>query len=746
MKQLLRSLVRSRRKNSETDRSQESLRKRALHAEAQKNYAAAAGCWQELDQNVPNTKFRENRDKAIEAYTKDLLKKSANGEPDLALSMGKTFLREFGEHPRVLEFLAAIEQGRERFVSASRWWLTWAELRTAATEKRYIEAYQAFVNAGFAANAERMLQEAERLNGKRPKVLYRRAALLESQHRWNEAEQVWSELQRVAGHSQATEARRLMCVTEIDPVRAEAELLANSPTENGYWPLFRIRVRLAQKRLDWNAAFLLLHEAASLFPDEDNAWTSLAHAHISRLEFSEAGSICRSRLAKTGKPVYLFLLVEVLLQARQINEAEDELRSIQVSEKDALKFAELQSKALRARGRDIEAARLLEASLEQRRGNIKLLIELAMLYIRAGQTDDAYRIADWISTEYDERTDVAELRAWQAALRGNITAARARWSSSVRRSVPSLRPLDTPLQPLKPVPPPASLQLFAFFRNERARLEYFLDYYRDLGVERFYLVDNGSTDGSGEFLKPLDDVFVFRTEESYREAVSGMRWINDLVKRFGGTGWAIHVDLDEFLVLPGVEGKKLPSYTAYLERYDYEVVRGFMLDMFPDGDGNSSAYKAGDNPAIYCPYFDNSYRFYGAMRAPYWWVEGGMRERVFQQYDLYLCKTPLIRAGRDISFLASSHFVSPGAVADITSVLLHFKFLGSFKSRIEEEAKRLEYSNSAKNVKHLHARLSQIGSASSWLGPDTERYRGSEQLLELGLLRSGCFGNGGTVK
>ena len=42
--------------------------------------------------------------------------------------------------------------------------------------------------------------------------------------------------------------------------------------------------------------------------------------------------------------------------------------------------------------------------------------------------------------------------------------------------------------------------LFTCLRNEKVRLPYFLQYYRDLGVDHFLIVDNDSDDGSREYL------------------------------------------------------------------------------------------------------------------------------------------------------------------------------------------------------------------------------------------------------
>ena len=44
------------------------------------------------------------------------------------------------------------------------------------------------------------------------------------------------------------------------------------------------------------------------------------------------------------------------------------------------------------------------------------------------------------------------------------------------------------------------IRLFAVIRDETLRLPYFLEYYRQLGVARFFFIDNLSKDGSGEYL------------------------------------------------------------------------------------------------------------------------------------------------------------------------------------------------------------------------------------------------------
>ncbi|KZY31971.1 hypothetical protein A3731_22865 [Roseovarius sp. HI0049] len=69
---------------------------------------------------------------------------------------------------------------------------------------------------------------------------------------------------------------------------------------------------------------------------------------------------------------------------------------------------------------------------------------------------------------------------------------------------------------------PEDILLVGCLRNEMLRLPAFLEHYRGLGVDRFLLVDNGSGDGSREFLLAQEDVTVFHTSQSYAESECGI--------------------------------------------------------------------------------------------------------------------------------------------------------------------------------------------------------------------------------
>lgn len=99
---------------------------------------------------------------------------------------------------------------------------------------------------------------------------------------------------------------------------------------------------------------------------------------------------------------------------------------------------------------------------------------------------------------------------------------RRRWQIRAIRKRRELSPVADRTGQIRP----DDILAFLTIRNERARLRYFLDYYRRLGVSHFFFVDNGSADGGREFLADEPDVSLWDTEESYRKSRFGTDWLN----------------------------------------------------------------------------------------------------------------------------------------------------------------------------------------------------------------------------
>ena len=87
-----------------------------------------------------------------------------------------------------------------------------------------------------------------------------------------------------------------------------------------------------------------------------------------------------------------------------------------------------------------------------------------------------------------------------------LRLARKRWRLRAFRKRRELTPVVSRINAVRP----NHLLLFSTVRNEKIRLPYFLRYYRDLGINHFFFVDNDSDDGTREYLAEQADVSLWR--------------------------------------------------------------------------------------------------------------------------------------------------------------------------------------------------------------------------------------------
>lgn len=320
---------------------------------------------------------------------------------------------------------------------------------------------------------------------------------------------------------------------------------------------------------------------------------------------------------------------------------------------------------------------------------------------------------------------------------------------------------------------PGEVLLFSKARNEMLRLPAFLEHYRKLGVDRFFVVDNMSDDGSFEYLLQQPDVYVFRTAGRFREARGGTDWLNALLQQFGVGHWCVTVDIDELLVFPGSDSVGLRPLIAHLEATRSAALCAPLLDMYPGGRMDDCRLEKGQSLQAAAPFFDPGpyYRF-PAQDCPGVLVFGGVRERVFfpearsqalrrkLHTALYfrvmprvsdriaqvgwirerrpllspcLTKVPLVYWEQTTRYLNVNHFVSPRPLAAETGVLLHFKFLEDFHARAKIEAARGEYFDGAAEYGRYAQKL-RTDPDLSFMYAQSTRYTGPEQLVELGLM------------
>lgn len=290
--------------------------------------------------------------------------------------------------------------------------------------------------------------------------------------------------------------------------------------------------------------------------------------------------------------------------------------------------------------------------------------------------------------------------------------------------------------------------LVSVLRDERARLPYFLDYYRKLGVGHFLMIDNGSQDGSAELLSGQPDVSLWHTDASYRKSRFGVDWVNHILAQYGHQHWVLCVDLDELFVYPFCDVRPLRALTDWLDASDIPSFGAMLLDMYPQGALSEAQYREGQDPLEIVNWFDSgNYTIRRNSRYGNLWIQGGPRARNFfadnPQAAPALNKTPLVKWRRGYAFASSTHTVLPGNLnvtyetrggEKASGVLLHTKFLDSFITRAETEATRGEHYAGAAEYRAYAQRLKT--SPELWC-KWSEKYVNWRQLEVLGLMSKG---------
>ncbi|MCO7728841.1 glycosyltransferase family 2 protein [Brucella intermedia] len=201
-------------------------------------------------------------------------------------------------------------------------------------------------------------------------------------------------------------------------------------------------------------------------------------------------------------------------------------------------------------------------------------------------------------------------------------------------------------------------------RNEIDRLSACLEYHRHLGVSEFCIVDNGSTDGSLEFLKAQRDVNLYRTNESYKQAYYGITWINFLFHKHAKGRWALFIDADELLYL-NREDCKIDQYVELLSGIGQSYLYAPMVDLYLFDD--EKVKSVGDRRDLDLALKESMHDVDGYEPGPllsngFLSLKGGPRGRIAQKTggaQPLLVKFPLIRYDERRYFTASSHEFMP---------------------------------------------------------------------------------------
>lgn len=317
--------------------------------------------------------------------------------------------------------------------------------------------------------------------------------------------------------------------------------------------------------------------------------------------------------------------------------------------------------------------------------------------------------------------------------------------------------------------------------NERLRFPYFLEHHRKLGVTRFFVLDNDSTDGTSEYLEAQQDVI--RIPSRYPFSQFKPIWQQEIANRYCQDRWALFLDVDELFVYPGYTDLPLYRIAHRWQSEGAQAVFATMIDFYSPDGLEEVAYNEGGSFLETCTHFDAvGYRKVNAGRnvlkkypTPPFQIYGGPRERLFEHkphlsrfkrwvQDVYfsihssdrpmvghrlarkylrsswpktppnMSKVPLILWRKGLTFSGAAHRLGqPLQLAEDRTALLHFKYLNDFSSKVDEALERRQYADKASRYEKYRHAIDRLEALTfQWSG--SAKYQSYDSLARSGLV------------
>lgn len=259
----------------------------------------------------------------------------------------------------------------------------------------------------------------------------------------------------------------------------------------------------------------------------------------------------------------------------------------------------------------------------------------------------------------------------------------------------------------------AAIAVVAVMRNEMFLAPHFLRHYRSLGVERFLIADNGSDDGTLEYLAEQPDVTLFSVDTDYRHAAYGVAWQQAMLAEFRLGKWSLVADADELLVWQRNQSQSLTALLASPAFDGAEAARLFMIDMYPGGPLERADFASGDpfaeaGFADRVPLLEDSPARGPFSDQPTW--TSALRHRLIPgvRAELFVAqKIALLRYHPFMRLSAGLHYVGGVRLARRELILGHFKYNAEFRRKAEVEAARGQHWDNAEEYRKYLALLSE---------------------------------------
>jgi glycosyltransferase involved in cell wall biosynthesis len=305
------------------------------------------------------------------------------------------------------------------------------------------------------------------------------------------------------------------------------------------------------------------------------------------------------------------------------------------------------------------------------------------------------------------------------------------------------------------------ISLFSIFRNEIYFCESFFSHYRALGVEQFVIIDDGSTDGTYEYLLGQLDCVTLTSSLKFADVVL-LRFPNGRIRKmragvflkisipqvlFRGRT-SLCVDADEFLMLPP-NILHIREVLARLRKSGQRAVLASVVEFYP---AHISDLNTASAPGCFgdllqqCPFYDHVQLLDLTVCGDFRKIAPSVSRRLFDSCRINSPvggmrnsprhKIPILEHTGN-AYRTGSHDVSVPVDGEMLLCLAHFVFTSRWEAKTREALKRRSHSDGSAKYQLYAELISRLKTDNSFgfCGAASRRYVGAESLLSAGLIK-----------
>lgn len=268
--------------------------------------------------------------------------------------------------------------------------------------------------------------------------------------------------------------------------------------------------------------------------------------------------------------------------------------------------------------------------------------------------------------------------------------------------------------------------LVVVVKDDLERIKLFYKHYRHLGVRKFIVIDNNSTDGTREFAIGQPDTRVYLVTEAF-QTQKKEAWIDKVLALTGYNRWYVVVDSDELLDYVGSEHLQIDDFIRQNTANGAIRLQGYLVDMYSKAPLFSEQCEYQDIPKVFSLFDVDSYQEPRPNQ-----IYAGPRNRLFGLDDLLLTKQSIFFFVSKMLYRDCHYMYVPKMkqCEDMTFVLRHYKFLASDKPIYGNRVKEQCYFNNSIEYRQIMEDLEKHP-ATSFATAKSAVYQSSESLRVL---------------